>query len=174
MRKIFLYIAGLTFVASCSSSPRFTSSKNRTATHQRETTSDSTGRFASEDSSEAEDTVAFFDPLSGKILATQIGIASYYAEPFNGRKTANGEIYNMYELTAAHPSFPFGTIALITNLRNGKTAIVKINDRMPKRSDRIIDLSYGTAIILNMVKDGIARVKIEVLKWGDNKYHGSR
>jgi rare lipoprotein A (peptidoglycan hydrolase) len=174
MQKIFLYIVALIFLVSCSSSPRFTSTKSRTVEHRTEITTDSNRRFTSSDSNKARDTVSFFDPPSRKILFTETGIASYYAEPFNGRKTANGETYNMYGLTAAHPSFPLGTIARVTNLKNGKTAIIKINDRMPKRPDRIIDLSYGTAIILNMVKDGITKVKIEVLKWGDNKYHTSQ
>lgn len=100
------------------------------------------------------------------ILRTDIGKASYYAHKFHGRTTASGEKYDMYGLTAAHTNYSFGTIARITNTKNGLTAIVKINDRMPKHPTRIIDLSYGTAQKIGMIKDGVVTVKIEILKWG--------
>lgn len=96
------------------------------------------------------------------------GVASYYAGKYHGRLTSNGEIYDMYGLTAAHPSYPHETILRVTNLSNNKSVIIRINDRMPKRPDRIIDLSYGTALELDMVEDGITKVKLEILKWGDN------
>ena len=174
MRKIFFYIILALLTIACGSSPRFTSVRQE---NEAGTTAPQTKKkkFTSTvDSKSIQDSaIVLADPSNPQVLATETGIASYYAEPFHGRKTANGEIYNMYELTAAHPTYPLGTIAKVTNLKNGKTAIVKINDRMPKRPDRIIDLSYGTAVMLGMVKDGITKVKIEVLKWGDNKYHSS-
>lgn len=100
-------------------------------------------------------------------LETVTGVASYYADKFNGRLTSNGEIYDMYGLTAAHPTYPHGTIIRVTNLGNGKSVVVRINDRMPYRPDRIIDLSLGTAMELDMVEDGLAEVKLEILEWGE-------
>ena len=100
------------------------------------------------------------------VVETVTGVASYYADKFHGRLTSNGEIYDMYGLTAAHPSYPHETIIRVTNLSNGKSVVVRVNDRMPYREDRIIDLSYGTAIELDMVEDGITEVKLEILEWG--------
>lgn len=100
-------------------------------------------------------------------LEIQTGIASFYADEFNGKKTASGEIYNMNELTAAHPSYPFNTIVIVTNLKNNKSVKVRINDRMPSFKNRIIDLSLKAAEKINMIRDGIQEVKIEVLKWGN-------
>lgn len=99
-------------------------------------------------------------------LETETGIASYYTDEFNGRKTANGEIYNMNELTAAHPTYPFETKLKITNLQNGKTVIVRINDRMPQHKTRVIDLSLEAAKQLDMINAGIQAIKIEVISWG--------
>ncbi len=91
----------------------------------------------------------------------KIGIASYYAGQFNGRKTANGEIFSEYEYTAAHKTLALGTFALVTNLNNGRKIIVRINDRGPYHSSRIIDLSKSSARYLGMLKKGIAKVKVE-------------
>jgi rare lipoprotein A len=104
---------------------------------------------------------------TGKILLTLEGIASYYADDFHGKQTSNGEIYDMNGLTAAHRTFPFGTKVRITNLDNSKTVIVRVNDRGPFHDGRIIDLSLGAAKELDLVKTGTARVRIEVLEWGD-------
>jgi len=97
------------------------------------------------------------------------GTASYYADEFHGRKTASGEIFDMYALTAAHKTFPLGTIARVTNLRNNREVIVKINDRGPFVEGRILDLSYGAAEKLDFIIDGLTEVRIEVLEWGDSK-----
>jgi len=94
------------------------------------------------------------------------GIASWYGKDFHGRPTASGEIYNMYRLTAAHRLLPLGTIARVTNLKNGRSVVVKINDRGPFVDGRIIDLSYKAALKLGMVEDGLAPVEIRILKWG--------
>jgi rare lipoprotein A len=102
-------------------------------------------------------------------LETETGTASYYADEFNGKKTANGEIYNMNELTSAHPSYPFNTIVRVTNLANGKSVEVRINDRMPNYKNRIIDLSFAAAKKIDMISAGIQDVKIEVLEWGKLK-----
>ena len=100
-------------------------------------------------------------------LESETGTASYYSDEFNGRKTANGEIYDMNGLTAAHPSYPFNTIVRVTNLLNGKNVEVRINDRMPQFKNRIIDLSLAAAKKIDMIKDGIQEVKVEVLEWGN-------
>ena len=102
------------------------------------------------------------------VLETVTGVASYYGDKFNGRLTSNGETYDMYGLTAAHPSYPHNTIIRVTNLNNNKSVVIRVNDRMPKRPDRIIDLSLGTAQALDMVEAGLAKVKLEILKWGEN------
>jgi rare lipoprotein A len=94
------------------------------------------------------------------------GTASFYADEFNGKRTANGEVYDMNDLTAAHPSYAFNTIVKVTNLSNGKSVEVRINDRMPKFKGRIIDLSLAAATKIEMVNAGIQEVKLEVIKWG--------
>lgn len=98
------------------------------------------------------------------------GTASYYGKKFHGKKTANGEIYNMYAFTAAHKTLPLGTMVKVTNIANKKSIIVKINDRGPYIQGRIIDLSYAAAKKLDYVGNGTAEVKIKVLKFGDNGY----
>jgi len=89
--------------------------------------------------------------------------ASWYGIPFHGRLTANGEIYNMNSLTAAHKSLPFDTQVKVTNLINGESVIVRINDRGPYIRGRQIDLSYKAAKYLNMVGYGVAPVKLEIM-----------
>ncbi|HQF42141.1 MAG TPA: septal ring lytic transglycosylase RlpA family protein [Ignavibacteriaceae bacterium] len=101
-----------------------------------------------------------------RFLEARTGIASFYASEFQGKKTSSGEIYNMNELTAAHPDYPFNTIVLVTNLKNNKSVQVRINDRMPNFKNRIIDLSLKAAEKIDMIRDGIQEVKVEVLKWG--------
>jgi len=92
------------------------------------------------------------------------GLASYYSSVFEGRATASGEIYAGNELTAAHKRLPFGTIVKVRNLKNNKIVTVRINDRGPTRADRVIDLSYRAAEILEMIKDGIVKVEIILIK----------
>jgi len=91
------------------------------------------------------------------------GVASYYGREHQGKKTANGEIFNMNKLTAAHRSLPFGSQVKVTNLSNQRSVIVRINDRGPYYQGRIIDLSQAAAERLEMVKSGITKVKVEVL-----------
>ena len=94
------------------------------------------------------------------------GKASYYGPKFHGRKTANGEVFNQYDLTAAHKTLPFGTVCKVINLDNGKSVIVRINDRGPFIKGRILDLSYGAAKRIDGVIAGVMNVKIEILKYG--------
>lgn len=90
----------------------------------------------------------------------QIGIASWYGGMFQGKPTANGEIFNTHDLTAAHKDLPFNTIVTVTNISNGRSIDVRINDRGPYVDDRIIDLSYAAAKALDMVQDGTANVMV--------------
>lgn len=92
------------------------------------------------------------------------GQASYYAAKFQGRKTANGEIFNHQKLTAACNSLPLGTWIKITNLRNGKSVVVKVNDRLHHKTRRLVDLTRAAAQKLNFIKQGLTRVKVEVIK----------
>jgi rare lipoprotein A (peptidoglycan hydrolase) len=103
-------------------------------------------------------------PSSPIVISTEKGIASYYGEDFHGRTTANGEIYDMYKLTAAHKTLPFGTYVRVTNLSNNRQVVVRINDRGPFVKDRIIDLSVSAAEELMMIVPGTAEVLVEVLK----------
>jgi rare lipoprotein A len=101
---------------------------------------------------------------------TQKGISSYYAEKFHGKLTANGEVYDMYGISAAHQTLPLNTIIRVTNLENRKSIILRINDRGPFVKNRILDCSYGAALKLGFVKKGTTKVKIEVIELGDNNY----
>jgi len=94
----------------------------------------------------------------------QKGLASWYGTDFHGKTTSNKEVYNMYAMTAAHKTLPFGSYVRVTNLNNGKSVIVRINDRGPFVKGRIIDLSYAAANKLGMSETGVAPVKIKVLR----------
>ena len=95
------------------------------------------------------------------------GLASYYAEPYHGRRTASGEIFDSYqELTAAHRTLPFNTVVKVTNQTNGREVEVRINDRGPFVNGRVIDLSLKAAREIDLVRAGVARVKLKVLKEG--------
>ncbi|UCS95024.1 septal ring lytic transglycosylase RlpA family protein [Echinicola marina] len=101
---------------------------------------------------------------SDSTLLIEKGIASYYGRFFHNRRTANGEIFDMEGMTAAHKHLPFGTMVRVTNLKNGKEIVVKINDRLPQNSRRTIDLAKGAAKKLGMIQMGLAPVHISVLK----------
>ncbi|MFN3413904.1 MAG: septal ring lytic transglycosylase RlpA family protein, partial [Thermoanaerobaculum sp.] len=98
---------------------------------------------------------------------TEEGLASWYGEPYHGRPTASGVTYDMYAMTAAHRTLPFGTWIAVTNLENGKKTEVLVNDRGPFVPGRILDLSRKAATTLGMLEKGVARVRLEVLRWGD-------
>ncbi|HEX2532603.1 MAG TPA: septal ring lytic transglycosylase RlpA family protein [Chitinophagaceae bacterium] len=108
------------------------------------------------------------------VKETQTGLASFYGRAFEGEKTASGETFRSGELVAAHPTYPLGTRARVTNLEGGGTVQVRIIDRGPTDENVaegvIIDLSKGAAEKLGMVQDGRVRVKVEVLQWGTNEY----
>jgi rare lipoprotein A len=113
------------------------------------------------------------DPGS-KAKATQTGLASYYSRRFDGKKTAGGTTFSNDELVAAHASYPLGTVVRVTNLENGDSVDVRITDRGASRRSRrqgvIIDVSQAAAKRLDMKKDGRVRVRVEVLKWGDDAH----
>ena len=136
MSKLFLFIISLYIFYNCSPSVRYVSQIDKTnlLNHEHEV---------------------------GEILKGQ---ASYYGKNFHGRKTANGETYNMYAKTAAHKTLPFDTVIKVTNLTNKKQVIVRINDRGPFIKNRILDLSYQAAKELDMLTRGIIHVSIQILK----------
>ncbi len=101
----------------------------------------------------------------------QIGIASYYGSKFHKKRTANGEIFNMYKVSAAHKTYPLGTKVKVTNMKNGQSIKLTINDRGPYVKGRIIDLSYKAARKIGFVNQGTTKVRIDVIRLGDNKYH---
>tara|TARA_Y100000590_G_scaffold461908_1_gene624678 strand:- start:443 stop:886 length:444 start_codon:yes stop_codon:yes gene_type:complete len=144
MNKVIILI--LLFV-SCVVSPRYTSSSAKSPTIK-------TKKYKTTKSSK-------------KILK---GISSWYGPNFHGKLTANGEVYDMYGVTAAHKTLPLNTVARVTNLDNGKSIILRINDRGPYVGSRILDCSMGAAKKLGFYSAGTAMVKIEVIEFGDNEY----
>jgi rare lipoprotein A len=101
---------------------------------------------------------------TGKNQPYQIGTASWYGEYFVGKPTASGEDFDMYDMTAAHPTLPLGTYVRVTNLRNGRTVVVKVNDRGPIVPGRIIDLSFGAAQVLQFENRGLQKVRLDLVK----------
>ena len=101
---------------------------------------------------------------AAKSTKVQVGTASWYGKQFHGRQTASGDTYDMFQFTAAHRTLPLGTLVKVTNPRNGKWLIVKVNDRGPYVGHRVMDLSYGAAQMLAFRQRGIERVKLEVIE----------
>ena len=158
--KIVLYII-ISFsliLSACSSATRYATRESGESSSGNNT--EDTSKLINEES---------IDPDNIHPLATETGIASFYADKYNGRQTASGEIYDMYGISAAHPSYPMGTIVRVINLSNNTSLILKINDRMPDFKGRVIDLSLGAARKLGMIQSGIAKVKIDVIKWGKGR-----
>jgi rare lipoprotein A len=103
---------------------------------------------------------------SGRNKPYQVGTASWYGEYFEGKPTASGESYEMYDLTAAHPTLPLGSYVRVTNLHNGRAVVVKVNDRGPIVPGRIIDLSYGAACVLKFEHRGLQKVRLDLVNSG--------
>ena len=135
----------ITFSQSCSNSPRYNRNKQKPA------------RLKS-------------NPKINKSQKVFYGISSYYGRDFHGKLTANGEVFDMYGLTAAHKTLPLNTIIRVTNKANDNSLILRVNDRGPYVGNRILDCSYGAALKLDFLNQGTAEIKIEVIEWGDNKY----
>ena len=160
--SIFLII--ITF-SSCSSAPRY----GRSAPAKYKKATNTTSK-----KSKPKSKAIFIDPktvnTNVKHKKRMVGISSFYAEDFHGKLTANGEIYDMYGLTAAHKTLPLNTVARVTNLENGKSLILRINDRGPYIQGRMLDCSYGAAKKLDFVQQGKTKVQVDVIEWGDGKY----
>lgn len=107
----------------------------------------------------AQDSLRVHEPKA-KVL---YGTASFYSNKFNGRKTANGEIFSQQKMTAACNVLPLGTWIRVTNLRNGRSVVVKVNDRLHEKMKRVVDLSRSAAEKLGFIRSGLTRVKVEVL-----------
>jgi len=101
-------------------------------------------------------------------LNSETGIASWYGYPYHGRRTADGEVYDMNQLTAAHPTLPFGSRVRVLNLRNHQTVEVRVNDRGPFVEGRIIDLSHAAAEAIRMVNAGLAPVRLDIVDEADS------
>ncbi len=152
--KLNFSIMFLLFVYCCSSSPRYTTNSGK---HEKK----SFNKFESNSNKKRKNT------KHRKVIK---GVSSFYAEDFHGKLTANGEVYDMYGLTAAHKTLPLNTICRVTNLANDKSLILRINDRGPYIKGRILDCSYGAAKKLDFINQGTTDVKIEIIEWGDDKY----
>ena len=110
--------------------------------------------------------LAAHQPVESAAAHALHGLASWYGGRFNGRPTASGERYDMNAMTACHPTLPFGTLVRVVNRKNRRAVVVRITDRGYLYSGRILDLSYGAAQKLEMIKPGVAEVDMEVLSWG--------
>ena len=108
-----------------------------------------------------------YQPMTALVPYRQRGYASWYGRKFHGQKTASGEVYNMYSMTAAHPTLPLPSYVKVTNVRNGEQIIVRVNDRGPFLNDRLIDLSYTAASKLGYVNAGSAEVEVELIAFQD-------
>jgi rare lipoprotein A len=108
-----------------------------------------------------------------RVGSTETGVASWYGHPYHGRRAANGEIYDMEKMTAAHRTLPFGTWVRVRNLENNKTVDVRITDRGPFVGRRIVDLSHAAAVSIAMIGPGTAKVKLTVIAAGDAKAEGA-
>ena len=156
MHKLYyIIIICALFIYGCASSTRFPSRHSDT----NDTTEEVENRY--------EKNPAVND--YSDVLESRVGVASYYSDKFEGKKTASGEIFDQDKLTAAHPTYSFGTVIRVKNLSNRKTVIVTINDRKPDFNGRIIDLSKKAAEELDMITSGIAKVQVDVLKWGEER-----
>ncbi|MGJ8681517.1 septal ring lytic transglycosylase RlpA family protein [Paraglaciecola sp.] len=109
-----------------------------------------------------------YRPMSSGLGFSDTGEASWYGQKFHGHKTSNGEIYDMYQMSAAHKTLPLPSFARVTNLDNGKQVIVRINDRGPFHINRIVDLSYAAALKLDLLKTGVGNVKLDVIHVDSN------
>ncbi len=153
IKHVFILLILMFTIISCASSTRFPSR------HDSENTTTTEGE------QEGENTKAID---TSSILESRVGVASYYSDKYEGRETSSGEIFSQDKLTAAHPTYILGTIVRVKNLLNRKTVVVRINDRMKNPNGRIIDLSKKAAGELEMIKSGIAKVQVDVLKWGNS------
>ena len=157
MNKILSIIICLLLV-SCSVSPRYSSSSSNS---NKKVTKSYSAKKTSKNISKKNDFKV------GDIIS---GISSWYGPNFHGKLTANGEVYDQYGVTAAHKTMPLGTVVKVTNVDNGKSVILRINDRGPYVGNRILDCSYGAATKLGFKDLGTANVEIKIIELGDGVY----
>ena len=155
------YLIFLLFILGCTPAPRYKSGHERPATNK--AINSKKVKFIPVTKAP---TLAEFDTSQKKYT----GVSSYYGKAFHGKLTANGEIFDMYGITAAHKTMPLNTVVRVTNLVNNKSLILRINDRGPYVAGRMLDCSYGAAKKLDFLSTGTTEVKIEVIEWGDNEY----
>ena len=148
IRIIYCFIILILF--SCVASPRYLSSTHKNTSKKHNSTP------------LKKNTVK-----QGEVLR---GVSSWYGPNFHGKLTANGEVFDQYGVTAAHKTLPLGTVARVTNIDNGKSVILRINDRGPYVGNRILDCSYGAAIKLGFKDLGTANVEIKIIELGDGVY----
>ena len=166
MNKILIILFTIFYSLSCTSAPRY---GRVGSTPKYKKSSKAVSKKA-----KPKNVAKFIDPktvnTNVKHKKRMVGISSFYAEDFHGKLTANGEVYDMYGLTAAHKTLPLNTVARVTNLSNGKSLILRINDRGPYIQGRMLDCSYGAAKKLDFIKDGTTKVQIDIIEWGDGVY----
>lgn len=157
MYRIIAVMAMLITISGCTPSPRYT----RTVPVSVPAGADGPSKTARPYVVDGKTYEPMESVSAGKVYR---GNASYYGDDFHGRPTANGETFDMHGLTAAHKTLPINTWVEVKNLANGRTVIVRVNDRGPFVDGRIIDLSYGAAQELHMVETGVQEVEITVLR----------
>ena len=157
MKKILLILSIIFFIINCASSPRYHSGNVRPQK-----------KYVSKNKKSANKHVSL-SLLTIQREKSAIFMSSYYGKKFNGRPTASGEIFDMYGDSAAHKELPLGTILNVTYLKTGKSVVVKVNDRGPFIQGRDLDLSFGAAKKIGLVKDGVGKVKIRVIHWGEGR-----
>ena len=155
MKKIVLTVLATFFLVNCASSPRYHSGNVRPQ------------KKIIKKTVKTPPKKQYVALLAIKREKTAIYTSSYYGPKFHGKATASGEIFNMYGNTAAHKELALGTILKVTYLKTGKSVIVKVNDRGPFIPGRDLDLSYGAAKKIGLVKEGVGKVKVTVLQWGE-------
>ena len=169
MERVIVTAFVIAVISGCSPSPRYTIHRKAPQTpstaESSGTEKDSgTDRVSDTDkASESADGIKAGDkkPPTGKTFR---GMASYYGPKFNGKKTANGEVFNMHGLTCAHKTLPFNTWLEVKNLANERTVIVRVNDRGPFVRNRVIDLSLGAAKEIHMIEAGVQEIEYKVIR----------
>ena len=156
IRLLLIYIILITLTG-CTANPRFTGSPSDTKVSSRGKSSGDKKRLNNKSI-----------PVTFKKGTTWECSVSYYGKKFHGRKTANGERFDMYGISAAHKTLPFDTMVNFVNLSNGRKLRVRVNDRGPYIEGREFDLSYGAAKKLGMVAEGVGRMEVTILKIGEN------
>ncbi len=156
--KVLLLIPILLLVVHCASSPRYHSGGVRRTKPTYETPK-------KKDTPEKTSATLMTIKREKSVIMT----SSYYGPNFHGKPTASGVTFDMYGKTAAHKELPLGTILNVTYLKTGKSVLVEVNDRGPFIAGRDLDLSYGAANKIGLVNDGVGKVKITIVKWGEGK-----